>query len=292
MTRDLFNREKIAGTALFFVAITGVTILFLIVAFLFNEAYPLFGQISPKEFFFKTDWQPSKEIYGAAGFIVTTLTITFCASVIAVPLGVSCALFLSEIAPKWAKKILRPLIELLAGIPSVVYGLFAYAVIVDFIKTAFSLPTGESILAASIILAIMILPVIISISQDAIESVPKIFKEGSYGLGATDWQTIRNIILPTAKPGIFASIILGMGRAIGETMAVVLVLGNVEGMPKSILKPAEALTSAILLEMGEASQGSPHYSALFSLGCILFVIVLTMSIISNRILRKSRIALK
>jgi phosphate ABC transporter permease protein PstC len=190
---------------------------------------------------------------------------------------------LAEISPKWAKNIVRPAIELLAGIPSILYGLFALVVIVDLIKVTFDLATGESVLAGSIILAIMILPMIISVSQDAIESVPKAFKEGSYAMGTTDWQTISKIIIPTAMPGIVASIILGMGRAIGETMAVVLVLGNVERVPTGLLQTGEALTSAILLEMGEAVVGSSHYSALFAVGMILFTIVLILSLISNQL---------
>jgi phosphate ABC transporter permease protein PstC len=214
---------------------------------------------------------------------VGSLSVTFLALFIAVPLGVSCALFLAEIAPKRAESLFRPVIELLAGIPSVVYGMFGLIVIVRFIKVSFDVPTGETVLAGGIVLAIMILPIIISISEDAIKSVPRIYKEGSFALGATHWQTMRRVILPTASSGITASIILAMGRAIGETMAVVLILGNVEMIPKSILNPAEALTSVILLEMGEASVGSSHYQALFAIGIILFIIVMILNIISVKI---------
>jgi phosphate transport system permease protein len=161
-------------------------------------------------------------------------------------------------------------------------------VIVNLVKISFSLASGETILAASMVLAIMILPIIISISQDSIESVPRLYKEGSYALGATDWQTIYRVLVPAAGPGIIAGVILAMGRAIGETMAVVLVIGNVEKMPASLLSPGETLTSAILLEMGEAVVQSVHYNALFCLGIVPFVLVLVLSVLSSRLISKNK----
>ncbi len=205
---------------------------------------------------------------------------------IAVPLGISCAVFLVEIAPKWARELVRPAIELLSGIPSIIYGVFALVVVVDLIRIPFNLATGETIIAGSIILAVMILPIIISISQDSIEAVPRIYREGSYAMGATDWQTINRVIVPAARRGIIAGVILGCGRAIGETMAVVLVIGNVEKLPLSLLDSGETLTSAILLEMGEAVIGSLHYNALFCLGIIPFTIALLLSIASNSLIPK------
>lgn len=281
--------EGIVRTVLFLCAITAVLILFLIIFFLFKEGLPLFTKVGIIEFITGTEWKPYKNVFGALPFIAGTLIITVGALAIAVPLGVSCALFLAEMAPNWAKKITRPAIELLAGIPSIVYGLFALEIIVDFIRISLFIPTGETLLAGSLILAIMILPIIISISQDSIESVPRGFREGSYAMGATEWQTIKNIILPTAKPGIFAGIILGMGRSIGETMAVVLVIGNSRELTTSFLKPGIALTSGILLEMGETVVGSLHYNAIFCLGITLFIIVFILSILSNYIITKSRI---
>jgi len=285
------NIEDIVRAVLFIFALSAGFILFLIVVFIFREGLPLFSRIGIIEFLTGTEWNTIDDVYGALPFITGTILITIGALIIAVPLGISCALFLAEIAPGWAKKITRPAIELLAGIPSVVYGLFALIVIVNFIQITFDKPTGETILSGSIILAIMILPIIISISQDSIESVPRAFKEGSYALGSTDWQTIKNIILPTAMPGILAGIILAMGRAIGETMAVVLVIGNVVKLP-SFLEPGIVLTSVILLEMGEAVIGSLHYNALFCLAIILFIIVFILSILSNYILSKSKIQIR
>ena len=285
----VINLENIIKSILFLFAVTATLIILLIILFLFNEGLPVLADNGLMNFILGTKWSPQKGEFGALAFILCSIIITLGALIIAVPLGVSCAIFLSEIAPGWAKNIVRPAIELLAGIPSIVYGLFALMVIVRLIKITFALPTGETLLAGSIVLAIMILPIIISISQDSLETVPREYKEGSLALGTTDWQTIRGVLLPSAMPGVIAGTILGMGRAIGETMAVVLVMGNVEMIPKSILKPGEALTSTILLEMGEAIVGSMHYSALFALGIVLFFIVLVLSLISNRLLMRYNI---
>jgi len=274
--------EKIVEKILLIFALSATLVIFLIIIFLFKEGLPILKK-EGLGFILGKIWNPGKEIYGALTFIVGSLSVTFLALLIAVPLGVSCALFLAEIAPKRAESLFRPVIELLAGIPSVVYGMFGLIVIVRFIKVSFDVPTGETVLACSIVLAVMILPIIISVSEDAIKSVPRIYKEGSFALGATHWQTMKRVILPTASSGITASIILAMGRAIGETMAVVLVLGNVEMIPKSLLNPAEALTSVILLEMGEAPVGGTHYQALFAVGIILFIIVMILNIISMKI---------
>ena len=289
ITIKFINSEDIIRSILFVFAVTSVFIILLIILFLFKEGLQIFEEKGLLNFILGAEWDPVKGEFGALPFILCSILITLGALIIAVPLGVSCAIFLVEIAPEWAKNIVRPAIELLAGIPSIVYGLFALMIIVRLIKVIFSLPTGETILAGSIILAIMILPIIISISQDSLEAVPREYKEGSLALGATDWQTIKNVLLPSAMPGIMAGTILGMGRAIGETMAVVLVLGNVEKIPTSLLEPGEALTSAILLEMGEAIVGSMHYSALFALGIVLFFIVLVLSLISNVLLIKYNI---
>ncbi|MBN2251300.1 MAG: phosphate ABC transporter permease subunit PstC [Candidatus Altiarchaeota archaeon] len=282
--------EKAAKGILFLSSISAVLILFLIIMFLFKEGLPLFAKTSPIDFIAGNRWLPGKDVYGALPFIAGTVYITAGAILIATPLGIACALFLAQVAPKKAKSLTRPAIELLAGIPSIVYGLLATVIIVRFLKVSLDLATGETMLAGSIILAVMILPTIISVSQDSIESVPKALKEGSYALGSTDTQTMWHVTVPTAMPGILASIILGMGRAIGETMAVVLVIGNSKTIPGSVLEPGIALTSGILLEMPEAAVGSLHYSALFCLGIILFLIVFVLSLISNHIVSGRRTA--
>ena len=280
------NLENIVRGILLLFSITAILILSLIVIFLFNEGLPLFQHIGVTEFLLGDTWIPDDTLYGALPFIISTLLVTVGSLLIAVPLGVSCAVFLSEIAPRWARDIVRPAIELLAGVPSIIYGLFAFVVIVDLLEITLNLATGETIIAASLILAVMMLPIIISISQDSIEAVPRIYREGSYALGATDWHTIHRVVVPTARRGIIAGVILGCGRAIGETMAVVLVIGNVEKLPLSLLDSGETLTSAILLEMGEAVIGSLHYNALFCLGIIPFIFILLLSIISSRLVKK------
>ena len=278
-------KEKIVKYSLFIFAFSSIMILLLIVIFLFREGYPIFVKMGVKEFLFGDEWKLKKDVYGALPFIVASVIVTFGALSFAIPLGIASAIMLSEIASSEVKALLRPLIELLAGIPSIVYGFFGLMLIANIVQRSFDLSTGECLFTGSLILGVMVLPLIISISQDAMESVSKEYREASLALGATEWQTISKIVIPCAFRGILASIILAMGRAIGETMAVVLVLGNVEKLPTSIFDPAEALTSAILLEMAEAVVGSTHYQALFGLGIILFFITLFLRLVSEKIER-------
>ncbi|HHN81528.1 MAG TPA: phosphate ABC transporter permease subunit PstC [Methanomicrobia archaeon] len=262
-------------------AIFSIIIIFLIIIFLFREGLEAFSYTNVIDFVLGREWNPSKETFGAAAFIVSSLFVTVGAIIIAVPVGLLTAIFLAELSPQRVREVVKPAIELLAGIPSVIYGLFGLIVIVKYIRITLDQPTGESILAGSIILAIMILPTIISISEDSLRQVPRAYKEGSLALGATHWESIARIIVPSASSGILASIILGVGRAIGETMAVVLVVGNVEKLPTSFFDSGEPLTSTILLEMGEAAVGSPHYYSIFALGILLFLIVMVLNIVSN-----------
>ncbi|MCL5289920.1 MAG: phosphate ABC transporter permease subunit PstC [Firmicutes bacterium] len=200
--------------------------------------------------------------------------VTFGALIIGVPLSVGCAIFLAEIAPKQVTRVIRPAIELLAGIPSVVYGFYGLVILVPLIREIFG-GRGFSILGGSVVLAIMILPTIINISEDAIRAVPKEYKEGSLALGATHWQTIKKVIVPSARSGILTAIVLGMGRAIGETMAVIMVVGNVAALPESILDPIRTLTGNIAIEMGYAA--GEHSQALFATGIVLFVIIMILN---------------
>jgi phosphate ABC transporter permease protein PstC len=198
--------------------------------------------------------------------------------VIGVPFGLACAIFLTEFSSKRLRRIIKPIIELLAGIPSVVYGFMGVVILIPFIRETLGGP-GLSVLAASIILGIMILPTIISISIDSLQAVPPAYREGSIALGATRWQTTRMVLIPAARSGIIASIILGMGRAIGETMAVIMIAGNAIDIPHSILDPVRTLTSNIALEMGYAS--GEHRQALFATGVILFIIIMVLNTIAN-----------
>jgi phosphate ABC transporter permease protein PstC len=215
--------------------------------------------------------------------ILGSLWVTLGALVVGVPLGLGCAVFLTEFVPSKVRMILKPTIELLAGIPSVVYGFIGVIILVPFIRNVFGGP-GLSVAAASIVLAIMILPTIISISIDAILAVPKTYREGSLALGATRWQTITGVVLIAARSGIVASIILGMGRAIGETMAVIMVAGNTVQAPHSILAPVRTLTANIALEMGFAT--GDHRSALFATGVVLFIVVMALNVIASKAVKR------
>ncbi len=234
-----------------------------------------------KEFFGGKEWYPTSQPTAQLGvkpLIYGTLWVSFGAILFALPIGLAAAIFMSEIASNRVRRIMKPLIELLAGIPSVVYGFFGLVVIVPLIQQTFNISVGETGLAGSLILGIMALPTIITISEDAMRNTPRAMKEASLALGASKWQTIYKIIIPFSISGISAAAILGIGRAIGETMAVLMVTGNAAVMPNSILEPMRTIPATIAAELGEAPDGGLHYKALFALGCILFIITLVINI--------------
>ncbi len=270
--------EYLVEKGLFITAIFSIIVILLIIGFIFREAIPIFQEYGFLNFIFGMDWAPSDGQYGVFTMIVGSLCITILALIMAVPLSILCAIFMAEIAPPAMAKILKPVIETLAGIPSVVYGFFGLVVLVPIIRVQFG-GTGFSMLTASIILTVMILPTIISVSVDALRSVPLEYKEASLALGATQWQTIKNVIFPAAIPGIITAFILGMGRAVGETLAVIMVAGNVTQIPGSILDPVRALTSNIALEMGYAT--GLHYNALFGTAVVLFIMIMVLLVIAN-----------
>lgn len=288
--------EKAIESILLITAIFAVIAIFIIFIFLLKEAYPVFKHEGILNFIFGKNWEPQGEIYGfpasygAFPLIMATLIVTFGAMLISIPLGIGSAIFISEIAPTSIKKIAKPAIELLAGIPSVVYGFFGLVVLIRWLQINFDVSSGEGWLSASIILAIMALPTIASVAEDAISAVPREFREGSLALGATKWQTIKNVILPSATSGITAAIILGIGRAIGETMAVMMVIGNSAKMPSFFkpFAPLKTLTSAIAVEMGEAPYASMWQSSLYGLAIILLIIVLVINIVSTMIMEKMK----
>lgn len=261
----------------------------LITVFIFQSGLPVLIDYGVFDFIFGTTWSPTNGSYGILPLIIGTLSVTLGALVIGIPTGLACAIFLSEILPKKSAKAFKSAIELLAGIPSVVYGFFGLVVIVPAIRN-YILPiyrifnpeataTGFSILAGAIILAIMILPTIVSISENSISAVPKEFKEASLALGANKMETIVRVLIPAARSGILSSVILGMGRAIGETMAVLLITGNMAKIPGSIMDPVATLTGTIAMEMGYASP--THQQALFAVGIILFIIIMLLNIIAQ-----------
>jgi phosphate transport system permease protein len=286
-------KEKSIKTIFFFTAFFAVIVVTFILLFLLRDGYPVFTQVGIHNFLLGPDWAPTavEPLYGIFPLIVGTLLVTLGAMVFAVPLSIGCAIYVSELASPRMKNILKPAIELLAGIPSVVYGFFGLIVLTNFIRVAFDLPTGETWLAASVLLGIMALPTIISVSEDAISAVPREYKEGSLAIGATRWQTISRVIVPAALSGIAAAIILGIGRAVGETMAVMMVAGNAAILPDpiwNILSPLRTLTGTLGIEMGEVSVGSDHYNALFGVAVVLLIITLIINLSAVSILRYLR----
>ncbi len=259
-------------------AATAILAIILITIFIFARGIPLIFKTGLIDFIFNLKWSPTHGSYGIAAMLVGSLVVTLSSLIWAVPLGISGAIFMAEIAPPRIGNMLGRMVELLAGIPSVVFGFFGLIVIVPFIRTHLG-GNGMSVLAGAIILGIMILPTIISISRDSILSVPAEYKEGSLALGATHMQSIKGVILPAARSGIITAIILGMGRAIGETMAVVMVTGNSTMIPGSILSPVRTMTSNIVLEMGYAS--GDHQAALFATGAVLFIFIVILNLVVN-----------
>ncbi len=274
------------STALFFIcALVSILSVLLICIFLFAGGVPAMGKIGFFEFLFGQAWKPSDlpALYGIMPMIVGSLYVTAGAILIGVPIGILTAVFMSHFCQKGIHKFLKPLVELLAGIPSIVYGFFGLMVLVPVIRDQFG-GNGNSILTASILLGIMILPTVISISEAALRAVPDMYYEGALALGATHERSVFNVVLPAAKSGVFASVILGIGRAVGETMAVIMVAGNQARMPIDLLKGVRTLTANIVIEMGYA-QGL-HRDALIATGVVLFVFILLLNIsfhlLSNR----------
>jgi phosphate transport system permease protein len=275
---SLERNEKLIQTTLLIIAFSAVSILVIITVFIFTEGIPIMFKYGFRKFLLGLDWYPTEQSFGLLPMIIGSVMVTLGALIIGVPFGLACAIFLTEFSSKRLREIIKPIIELLAGIPSVVYGFMGVVLLVPFIRETLGGP-GFSVLAASIILGIMILPTIISISIDSLQAVPRSYREGSIALGATKWQTTKMVTLPAAKSGIIASIILGMGRAIGETMAVIMIAGNAISIPRSILAPVRTLTSNIALEMSYAS--GEHRQALFATGVILFIIIMILNTIAN-----------
>jgi len=276
---------------LFLTAISAIIAVFFIIFFLLRDGYQIFWEAGVWNFLTSSTWNPTGEppLFGTLPLIIGTLLVMVGAMIIAVPLSIGSAIFIAEIASPRMKVVIKPAIELLAGIPSVVYGFFGLILLTDWLRVLFNQPSGSSWLAGSILLGIMALPTITSVAEDAISSVPREFKEGSLALGANHWQTIRKVVVPGALSGITAAIILGIGRAIGETMAVLMVTGNAAIIPEPIINvfsPIRTLTGTLGIEMGEVAFGSLHYHALFGVAVILLFITLIVNIIATLIINR------
>lgn len=262
----------------------------LIFLFLLSEGLPVFWEASPGNLF-GVRWYPTFDMFGTLPLILGSAFVTVISIVIALPLGVATAVFVREVAPGWAREILKPLIEVLAGIPSVVLGFFGMHVIAPLVRTTINAPTGLSAFTGALILAYMALPTIISVAEDALDTVPKGYRDAALAMGATKWQTIWRIVVPAARSGIATAVMLGMGRAIGETMAVMMVTGNAARMPlslDSLFMPVRTMTATVAAEMGEVAQGSVHYHALFGIGIILFIITFIINIVAATAIFKKR----
>ncbi len=282
--------ERVIEGWIFLAGLLAIVVLLGIIFILFKEGLPIFAYTSPWEFLFGTEWCPVSDppTFGIAPFFVSTLMITLIATVIAVPVGVACAAYLSEVAPKRVAEAIKPIVEILAGIPSVMMGFIGLALLSPLVQSAFKLNTGLCGLTAAIMLALMSLPIIVSVSEDALHAVPREFKEASYALGATKWETIWHVCIPSALSGIAAAILLGVGRAIGETMTVLMVAGGALAVPVSPTDPMTTMTAAIASGIGNAVRGGLQYQALFAVGLILFALTLTVNISAERVLERQK----
>jgi phosphate transport system permease protein len=260
----------------------------LIFLFLLKEGFAVFHTVSPPAFLLGRSWYPISDPpqLGILPLILGSLLVTLGAAIISIPIGVGCAIYIAEIAPKRIKEILKAGIELLAAIPSVVIGFIGMVTLVPLVKTVFHLPTGLTALSGSIMLAFMAMPTIVSIAEDALYSIPKTYKEGALAMGATHWQAIWRVMLRASSSGILAAIMLGIGRVIGETMAVMMITGNAAVIPHSLIVPVRTLTATIAAEMGEAVVGSEHYFALFAIGIVLFIISFGINVTADLFLHK------
>jgi len=280
--------DSLVEKSFMLIAFSCVIILFFICLFLFREGIPILKEISLSEFIFGMDWYPTSENarYGILPLIVASLTVTLIASIIAVPLSLSIAIYTAELASPAIREVVKPAVEIIASIPSVIIGFFGMVVIAPFLQNNFDIDTGLNIFNASAMLAFMSIPTIASISEDAISSVPMSLKEASYALGANRWETIFHITIPAALSGIWTAIILGISRVIGETMVVLMVAGGATTIPNSLFSPVRPLTSNIAAEMAEAEVGGSHYHALFAIGIILFMITFGFNIIADYLSNK------
>jgi phosphate transport system permease protein len=262
----------------------------LIFLFLLREGLPVFFEV-PLGDLFSTRWYPTFDLFGTLPLILGSTLVTVTAVAIALPLGVATAVFVREVAPGWAREILKPMIEVLAGIPSVVLGFFGMTLVAPLVRETLGAPTGLTAFTGALILAYMALPTLVSVAEDALDAVPKSYRDAGLAMGATQWQTIWRVVVPAARSGIVTAVMLGMGRAIGETMAVMMVTGNAARMPltiDSLFRPVRTMTATVAAEMGEVAQGSTHYHALFGIGIILFLMTFLINLAAATTIFKKR----
>jgi phosphate transport system permease protein len=280
--RSRYFSDRAAKVAVLICATSSFIVLLAIIIFILKQGLPAFSQVGILNFLFGINWSPTNQQFGVLPMIVGSLAVTLGSMILAIPLGIACAILLAEIAPLPVRQVLRPAVELLVGIPSVIFGLVGIGIIVPTIRQIGG--TGYSIAAACIVLMAMVLPTIISISDDSIRAVPRKYKEGALAMGATHWQTIWHVLIPAARSGIGAGVTLGIGRAIGETMAMIMVIGNAAMFPTSLLDPARTLTGNIAVEIQYAS--GVHESALFATAVVLLVFIVILNFIALKIFKR------
>ncbi|MDD4363639.1 MAG: phosphate ABC transporter permease subunit PstC [Atribacterota bacterium] len=287
------NKEKIISWTFAILAFASLLFLVGITITLFSTGIPLFQEIRLFQFIFGKEWYPTyiPPDFGILPLILASLMVTFGAVLICVPLGVGSALFINELANHRQKAILKPLIEILAGVPSIVYGFFGMVIVAPYLQKILNIPIGQTAFTGSLMLGIMATPTVCSISEDALSFVPNSFREASLALGGNRWQTLTRVVIPSAGSGISTGIILGMSRAVGETMTVLMVTGGAAVIPTSFFKPVRPMTSTIAAEMGETVVGSTHYHSLFAIGLVLFLITLIFNVIAEIISRRYRLKL-
>lgn len=261
-----------------------------ILYFLLREGLPTFENVSLSTLF-SARWYPIEDYFGILPLLVGSLVVTFGAALVAIPFGLGAAIFISEISPRWAREILKPLVELLGGLPSVVLGFLGILILSPYLRVFLNLPTGLTALAGSLLLGGIAVPTIVSVAEDALDAVPRSYRDAALALGATEWQTIWRVTLPAARSGVLTAIMLGIGRAIGETMAVMMVTGNApvlfHGL-STLFSPVRTMTATIAAEMGEVANGSTHYHVLFFIGIVLFVISLVINVTASAVVFRQR----
>lgn len=289
----LRKKEKIYKWIFSILAFSSLVFLAGITIILFSQGLPIFEKVGLFDFLSGKYWYPTYEppAFGILPLILASVLVTIGALGVCVPLGVGSALYINEIASVRQKAILKPSIEILAGIPSIIYGFFGMIIVAPLVQKVFNVPVGQTAFTASLLLGIMAIPTVCSISEDALNAVPKSFREASLAVGANRWQTLIRVVVPAAGSGISTSIILGMSRAVGETMAVLMVAGGAAIIPKTFFTPVRPMTATIAAEMGEAVFGGSHYHALFAIGTILFIITLFFNITAELISRRYRLKL-
>ena len=269
---------------------SAIVFVFLIFVFLLREGGPALTEI-PLSTLFSARWYPIEDYYGILPLIGGSIVVTIGAAIFAVPLGLATAVFIAEVAPRTLREFLKPLIELIGGIPSVLLGFLGILVLAPFIRTTLDLPTGLTALTGALLLGGISIPTIVSVAEDALDAVPKTYRDAALALGATRWQTIWRVTLPAARTGVLTAVMLGIGRALGETMTVMMVTGNAPVLPQglgALFMPARTMTATIAAEMGEVANGSVHYHALFLIGAVLFIISLAVNLAAASVVFRER----